>query len=253
MEFLKGRVLADNNLPNIPINQRPSYWFEAVRALSELHLTKFESIGLKDYGPNGNFYNRQFKVLSKISQFQSEVFDQNGNQPVPKLPRLEELPKIWSKFNLKDEVSVMHGDYKLDNIIFHTEECKVIGILDWELSTIGHPLYDLSTLLLWFYVPADKGGLDVSNSGLPPNFVDELIKHYCKLTNRPYPIQNWKACLGFSVFKYAVIFQGIAARLALGQASSANAKLVSDNTVPMGELALKFFEQAELELNKNKL
>lgn len=127
----------------------------------------------------------------------------------------------------------------------------MIGILDWELSTIGHPLSDLANLLQPFYIPATEDGVFAGFKGskaeLPIPPADELMKVYCQEAGIPYPIQNWSFCVAFAFFRVAVITQGIAARVARKQASSAQAKFYASRFVPFTHLALEIVDQGELE------
>jgi aminoglycoside phosphotransferase (APT) family kinase protein len=203
MEYLQGRIFADNLLSTVPVPHRKEYYYSIINVLTKLHSTDFIKVGLGSYGKNGNYYQRQLNTLFKVSLVQAAVKGNDGSA-VGELYKLQETMQ-WLKSNIpKDEIVLMHGDFKTDNIVFHPELGKVIGVLDWELSTIGHPLFDLANLLLPWYTPSNfahvSGFLDVPRPLQVPE-ADELIRLYCKQTNRAYPIQNWNFCIAFAFFR----------------------------------------------------
>ena len=242
MEYLEGRIFADNLLPTVPLEDKKDYYYEMVKTLSKLHSVPFEEIGLKEYGKQGRFYQRQITSLSRISQLQSKV---KGSGPdSSEVGQLYEFDEIltWFKNNaVEDRVTLVHGDYKTDNIVFHAHSNQIIGILDWELSTIGHPLSDLANLLLPWYIPvstsSEISGFFGAKRPLQVPEADELIKMYCDLQGIQYPIKNWNFCIAFAFFRLSVITQGIAARLKTGQASSGFAAKTAALFNPVSMLA----------------
>jgi aminoglycoside phosphotransferase (APT) family kinase protein len=237
MEFLKGRIFPDVQLPTVDLNAKHSYYKAIIEALVQLHSIDFSLIGLDNYGKKGNYYKRQIKSLFNISKKQGAVTGNDGIA-VGDLNHLNEIV-VWLHNNaVKDEFTLVHGDFKTDNIIFHPESNKVIGILDWELSTIGHPLSDLANLLLPWYVPSKWGKLgglaDLPRPlGIPE--ADVLIEQYCIARNISYPIPNWHFCIAFAFFRLAVITQGIAARVKRNQASSGIAEQIAKLFQPCAE------------------
>ncbi len=203
------------------------------------------AIGLEGYGKQKDFYARQLKSLGGISAMQAKVADKETGKKVGDIPRFGDMIQ-WFQRNLPaDENRIVHGDYKIDNLIFHPTEPRVIGILDWELSTLGNPLSDLANLLQPFTLPCPNprgasdpdelerskqrgefwftlGGLSKEQSPLP--LKEDLLQAYCQAAQRPYPIPNWSFCEAWAWFRLAIIAQGIAARVAAGQASSAKAR-----------------------------
>jgi aminoglycoside phosphotransferase (APT) family kinase protein len=181
-----------------------------VRCLTLLHKVDYKALGLGDYGKPSQFYERQISRLHSVSQAQ-----QSGE--VPPLPKLSEL-LAWFSSNLPSAaISLIHGDYKLDNVVFHQQECRIIGMLDWELSTLGHPLSDLANMMILHYFPSTVSapfkGLDGPNpvdssslqdSGIPSRM--ELLKYYCELTNRAFPPPEWTFCVAFALFKVFYFF-----------------------------------------------
>lgn len=233
-------------------------WLSAIETLAKLHRVDFRAIGLDNYGRHSGFYDRQMKSLGKVSQAQANVQDEHG-QAVGPIPRLDEMFAWFKKNQVKDQATIVHGDFKIDNMIFHPTEPRVIGVLDWELSTIGHPLSDLSNLLQPFYVPASDDtsvgmlGFKNSKEPLPVPEANELIQHYCKTLGQSYPIDRWMFAVAFSFFRLAVILQGIAARVARKQASSAQAKSYADRFKPVAQMGLDIVDEGNLDHPSSKL
>ncbi|RKP12630.1 kinase-like domain-containing protein, partial [Piptocephalis cylindrospora] len=216
MEFLKGRIFSDVSLPSLPHQERFALWYEAVSVLALLHQVSPRDVGLESYGPPANYYARQKRSLSKVSDAQARVVDKSTGAPVGPLPRLDDLMAWYDKNAAQDQCTIVHGDYKIDNLVFHPTEPRLIGILDWELSTLGHPLSDLANLLQPFSSPSGLlPSLPTSLRDLHPLPVPEeadLQRHYCHLTRRRWPIKDWEFEKSFAFFRLAVISQGIAAR-----------------------------------------
>ncbi|KAJ3013316.1 hypothetical protein HKX48_005821 [Thoreauomyces humboldtii] len=226
MEFLQGRIFTDNLLRSVPSKQdRRQCYFSMIETLARLHRAPYATIGLEKYGKPGGFYERQIRRMVQVSRAQAATTDETG-VAVGELESLSTSIAYFKANQPKDEVSLCHGDFKLDNVVFHPDRPEVIGLLDWELSTVGHPLTDLANMLLPFYTPgqfpADIALMDVERPLDIPE-ADDLIREYCRLTDRPFPIPNWDFCVAFAFFRLAVITQGVAARVARKQASSANA------------------------------
>ncbi|KAI8814664.1 kinase-like domain-containing protein [Cladochytrium replicatum] len=239
MEFLEGRIFDSVLIPQIPRPlERWTYFFSAIDALARLHRVDFRAAGLESFGKASGFYSRQITRLVQVSQTQGAVTD-SANVRVGDLNNLDKLVGWFKRNMILDEVSIVHGDYKLDNMVFHPTEPRVIGILDWELSTIGHPLSDLANFLMpWFAPSALKAAGQVpGSSGVwPPEEAaqwpipraDELIRRYCEGVGRAYPIPGFEFTIVFAYFRLAVIAQGIAARVKRGQASSESANWASE-------------------------
>ncbi|EST06957.1 Aminoglycoside phosphotransferase [Kalmanozyma brasiliensis GHG001] len=247
MAFVDGRIFEDYRFLQISDKEeRKKCWLSAIDTLAALHRVDPSAIGLGDYGKREGFYTRQMKSLGRVSAIQAKIEDQSTGQPVGPLPRGEDFLRWFAQNMPKDENTIVHGDYKIDNLIYHPTEPRVIGILDWELSTLGHPLSDLGNLLQPYSIPCSdastindveiweksrkEGSLLLSLGGLtedqsPVPLESTLIKQYCQGTNRSYPLENWTAAKAWAWFRLAVIAQGIAARNAQGQASSAQAKV----------------------------
>ncbi|EPB81173.1 aminoglycoside phosphotransferase [Mucor circinelloides 1006PhL] len=248
MEFLKGRIFTDVRMLDIPFEERRACWFSAVATLGKLHSVDFKAIGLEGYGKDTGFYARQMKSLGKVSGAQGAVVDEETGKAVGPIPRLDEMFAWFKRNEVEDQATIIHGDFKIDNMIFHPTEPRVIGVLDWELSTIGHPLSDLSNLLQPFYIPQDAGLMGLKGlDPLPVPSAEELMQCYCsQLKGTTYPIDRWMFAVAFSFFRLAVITQGIAARVARKQASSAQAKIVAQKFKPVSYLALDIVDRGEL-------
>ncbi|KAF9581650.1 hypothetical protein BGW38_001250 [Lunasporangiospora selenospora] len=229
MEFLEGRIFSDVTLSKVPFEQRKLYWLSAVDTLAKLHKVNHVAIGLESYGKPTGFYQRQISSLSKVAGAQAAAKDKDGEAVGPVLGM--DKMTAWFKNNaVQDSTSIVHGDYKL--------------------STIGHPLSDLANLLNPYYVPvidnSPMGGLKgIPEDKMPIPPVSMLLERYCQQTSQPYPIQNWMFCIAFSFFRLAVILHGIKARVARGQASSAEAKVYAALVDSVAGLALEIVEESQ--------
>jgi len=236
-------------MPDVTPAERTEMWHDAIRTLAKLHRINPKDIGLEDYGKPSGFYDRQIKTFSAISKAQAAAVDVETNVPVGQIPHVDEMLTFFrdKKSQPKDRGNPIHGDYKIDNLVFHKTEPRVIGILDWEMSTIGHPLSDLINLTTPYYLinqtrirnlPAFQEG---ATPGLPTQ--KDLIKWYAEVAGwDPSPDLTWGIAFGF--FRATCIYQGIAARWAVRQASSAKAKDHAEARHPMGQLAWDHVQRA---------
>ncbi|KAI9299141.1 kinase-like protein, partial [Neoconidiobolus thromboides FSU 785] len=245
MEFVEGDIHENVELKHKTMEERKKIWYSAIEVLAKLHSVDIKSAELQSYGPLKNYYPRQIQNLLKLADKQAET------KGVKQLYRMNELKELFGKFPIEDKVSIIHGDFKVDNLIYKKNSHEIIGILDWELSTLGNPLFDLSNLLQPFYSedygkqnPDLKFFKSLHDSKLlPPNFREELIEYYCQLTNREYPIKNWNACVAFSFFRLSIIIQGISARYLRGQASSQKAHLYIQALEPISKTTVNILTQ----------
>ncbi|MFS4517647.1 phosphotransferase family protein, partial [Delftia tsuruhatensis] len=179
MECMEGRVLWDQSLPGMEPAQRAAIYDEMNRVISALHTVDFAAQGLADYGKSGNYFERQIGRWSK--QYVASV-----TQPIPEMDQLMQwLPAHMPASALDaSRVSIVHGDFRLDNLMFHPTEPRVIAVLDWELSTLGHPLADFSYHCMSWHIPATLGrgiaGKDLAALGIPGE--EEYIRRYCERT-----------------------------------------------------------------------
>ncbi|KAJ2513708.1 hypothetical protein GGI11_004037 [Coemansia sp. RSA 2049] len=256
MEYLEGRVLADVRLPEVAPRQRAAYWDALVDVLALLHRVDYAAVGLADYGRQGGYYDRQVRNLGKVAAAQGAAVDKNGVR-VGELPRMQQLGRWFQRNACPDETTIVHGDFKMDNVIWHPTQPTIIGILDWELSTLGNPRADLANLLQPLLVPFDgddvwQGLCDAPAAECAPD-EDRLLQRYCRLMGREYPLEGWVFAKVFGLFRNAVIQQGVAARLAKGQASSSFAHLVARVFPNTMELAMSVVDKNEAQSRRSKL
>jgi aminoglycoside phosphotransferase (APT) family kinase protein len=222
MQFVEGRILS-NDLKELEPKDRTPTLFSIIGTLGKLHSFDPHKIGLlggdKPYGKDGGFYERQIQTMKRTAEAQVEKAE-------GKIKQIGRLPQLLEAFeaNMPSDVStVIHGDFKPDNCILDPSSPNVIGLIDWELSTIGHPLSDLANVTLPYTCPADfpiYSTFDMSEgSGIPA--CEDVLKEYCRVSGMSYPIQNWSFYVAFAWFRLSVIIHGIAARLAKGEASQA--------------------------------
>ncbi|MES2787419.1 MAG: phosphotransferase [Pseudomonadota bacterium] len=250
MEFMQGRVLWDQALPDMSPTQRGEIYDEMNRVIAALHRVDFASRGLAGYGKPGNYFDRQIGRWSK--QYKASA-DGAGpmSQPIPEMEQLVEwLPKnIPAAARDEGKVSIVHGDFRLDNLMFHATEPRIIAVLDWELSTLGHPMADFSYHCMAWHIPHSAsrgiGGLDLQALGIPSEA--EYIRRWCERTGLATPQElrgDWNFYLAYNMFRIAAILQGIAKRVETGTASSAQAAASGAGARPMAELAWQFAQKA---------
>lgn len=229
MEHLDGRILWDQRLPGIAPDERREMFLSMNRVIADLHSVNHAALGLEDFGRPGNYMGRQIARWSR--QYRASETD--------KQPAMDALIE-WLPAHLPPEgaAAVVHGDYRMDNLVFHKTEPRVIGVLDWELSTIGDPLADFAYhAMSWRIDPVlynGLGGVDVAALGIPDE--NEYVAAYCRRAGRE-AVADWEFYMAYSLFRFAAICQGIAKRAIDGTAASAEA-------VKIGSLARPFGEQA---------
>jgi aminoglycoside phosphotransferase (APT) family kinase protein len=244
MECMQGRVLWDQSLPGMSNQQRGAIYDEMNRVIAALHKVDFTARGLGQYGKPGNYFERQIGRWSK--QYTASI-----TQPIPEMDLLMEwLPKNIPAMARNDSmVSIVHGDYRLDNLMFAPEQEKIIAVLDWELSTLGHPLADFSYHCMAWHIPPGSfrgiAGLDFAALGIPSE--EEYIRRYCERTGLVTPAQlkaDWNFYMAYNMFRIAAILQGIAKRVEAGTASSSQAVSSAAGARPLAQMAWKFARTA---------
>ncbi len=228
MECVEGRVLWDQSLPGMTAPQRGAVYDEMNRVMAALHAVDYQSVGLEGFGRPGNYIARQIDRWSK--QYRLSETEQ--------VPAMDELI-AWLPRNIpgNDETCVVHGDYRLDNLIFHPTEPRILAILDWELSTLGHPLADFSYHCMSWRIPPGAfrgiGGLDLPALGIPTEA--QYIDAYAKRTGRA-GIEHWDFYLAYNMFRLSAILQGIMKRALDGTAASQQAIDAGKRARPMAEM-----------------
>jgi aminoglycoside phosphotransferase (APT) family kinase protein len=251
MDCVDGRIFWEQSLPGLSPSERTAIYDEMNRVIAALHTVKFAERGLANYGKPGNYFERQIGRWSK--QYKASA-DGAGpmSQPIEQMEKLVEwLPAhIPAAGRDESKVSIVHGDYRLDNTMFHASEPRIIAVLDWELSTLGHPLADFSYHCMSWHIPHGPGargiaGLDFKSLGIPSE--DEYIRRYCDRTGLATVADlknDWNFYMAYNLFRIAAILQGIAKRVEAGTASSAQAAASAAGARPMAELAWTFAQKA---------
>lgn len=236
MELVEGRIFWDATFPDVTFEERPLY-FDAMNAtIAQLHQIDFMAIGLGDYGKPGNYFARQIGRWSK--QYLADA--QAGRDE-----RMDRLVR-WLPDNIPggDETSVVHGDFRCDNLIFHPTEPRVIAVLDWELSTLGHPLADFAYHAIMYRMPPDivagLYGADLAALNIPSEA--DYVAAYCARMGRE-GIANWDFYVAFQFFRLAAIFHGIKGRVIRGTAANAKARERAKAYPRLVALALEAMEK----------
>jgi aminoglycoside phosphotransferase (APT) family kinase protein len=238
MQVVEGRVYWNQTLPSVAAADRAPLYNACIETLAQLHNYSPEKIGLGDYGRPGNYFARQVDRWTK--QYRASETE-----------RIEEVEQLlaWLPTSVpqQERVSIVHGDFRLDNLIFDSREPRVVAVLDWELSTLGDPLADLSYFLMHWVIPGggSKGpalaDVDLVAKNIPG--LAEMTELYCRLTRRDgIPDLNW--FFAFNLFRLTAILQGIAKRIQDGTAASANAAQTVARIKPLAKAGWSFAQKA---------
>ncbi len=237
MDFVEGRVLWDQSLPGMSKSERAAIWEELNRVIARLHNIDYRAVGLESFGKPGNYIERQVGRWSK--QYRASETE-----------TLEAMDNLiaWLPENIPPETAttVVHGDFRLDNAIYHASEPRILAVLDWELSTLGDPLADFAYHCMSWHIPPGQfrgiAGLDLKELGIPSE--SEYIRRYCERTGRKdIDPAHWDFYMAYNLFRIAAILQGIRKRVVDGTAASAHAQEAGARARPMAELGWKQAEK----------
>jgi len=229
MDCVHGRVMTDPAIPGVTPRERRLIYESIVDVLARLHTTDWRALGLADFGRPGNYFVRQLHRWTQQYRASETEKIESMERLIPWLP--EHIPP-------GDETALVHGDFRLGNVIIHPTEPRVVAVLDWELSTLGHPLADLAYNCAWTYrVTRELDGLADTNLielGIPAE--QEYVAAYCRRAGRA-AIADWEFCLAFAMFRLAAISQGIMGRFVAGTANDPNAEQRGRRARPFADTA----------------
>jgi aminoglycoside phosphotransferase (APT) family kinase protein len=239
MDYVQGRILWNSALPGFEPAERRALFNEMNRVIAALHSVDYEAVGLGSYGKPGSYIERQVARWTK----QYRASETERIEAVENL--IEWLPKHIPS---GDETRVVHGDFRIDNVIFHPTEPRILAVLDWELSTLGHPLSDFAYHCMTWRMPQGRSrglaGVPLAELGIPTE--EEYVRMYCERTGRgDLPRSDWEYYMVFNMFRLVGILQGIVKRAQLGNAASADAVETGKRTRPLAEQAWALVEQIE--------
>ena len=235
MDCVEGRVIWDPLVPGVDNDHRTAIYDHMNEVLAELHMVDYEAVGLGDFGRPGNYFARQISRWTKQYQL-------SETQTIPEMDNLI----AWLPGNIPegDDTSIVHGDYRLDNMVIHPTEPRILAILDWELSTLGHPLGDLTYQCMQWRLPGTDMltgllGVDRAAIGIPTE--EEYIAAYCRRTGRD-EIGDWDFYMAYNMFRLAGIVQGIAGRVKDGTASSEEAAKMGERAPILAKMGWNVIE-----------
>lgn len=241
MDFVEGRILRDATLPDIPAAERAAYYLDANRVLATLHGVDWPVVGLQGFGRHDGYFDRLIRRWTQ--QYRHSTVGPHGKTPVH-ITAMEQLA-AWLPVNIpvgaddRAHTCITHGDFRLENMVFHPTQPRVVAVLDWELSTLGHPLSDLAYSCLAWHMP--KGLLrgyadqDLAALGIPSEM--DYVRHYCAQAGLDSTgvLRDWPFYLAFNLFRLAAILHGIGARARAGTASSGNARDIAAMAEPVAQ------------------
>ncbi len=237
MAMVEGRIYSEILLPDVSPADRREMYLDMMRVLARVHAVDYKAVGLESFGRPGNYYERQYSRWSK----------QYNNAKTESIPSMDKLIE-WLPEHLpeSDETTIAHGDFRLANMVFHPTEPRIIAVLDWELSTLGHPLADLGYSCMEFYADfygeVRLRGPKRESLGIPSH--DEMVAEYCKSSGRD-SIDNWIFYVVYNLFRSAAIVQGVYKRGLDGNASSESALTYGEECRNRADRAWELVEEME--------
>jgi aminoglycoside phosphotransferase (APT) family kinase protein len=237
MDYVEGRVLWDQSLPGMTRTERAAIWDEQNAVIARLHRIDYRAAGLEDFGRPGNYIERQIARWTKQYQASETERIESMNGLVGWLPK--NIPPAAG-------TTIVHGDFRLDNVIFHPREARILAVLDWELSTLGDPLADFAYHCMSWHIEPGKfrgmGGLNLKELGIPSEA--DYVALYCQRTKRQaIDPSHWDFYLAYNLFRIAAICQGIAKRVLDGTAASDFAAEAASKTRPLADLGWRQVEK----------
>jgi aminoglycoside phosphotransferase (APT) family kinase protein len=235
MEYLDGRVIVDQSLPALSKEDRTLVYRDMNRVIAALHTVDYAQVGLDTFGKPGNYFGRQIARWSR-------QYKEANTEDIAELHALID----WLPANIPagEQTSIVHGDYRLDNLVLHPTEPRAIGLLDWELATLGHPLADFAYHCMSWHIPATLwrgiGGLDLAALGIPDEA--QYLKQYSDATGLD-GAEHWDFYIAYNLFRMAAILQGIARRAADGTAASSDALETGSKARPLAEIGWKYAQR----------
>ncbi len=228
MEMVEGRVCVDQSLPGLQPAQRSAMYDEMNRVIAALHAVDYQAMGLQSYGKPGSYFSRQITRWSRQCEASS----------LPVSAAMRSLMD-WLPLHIPndDETTLVHGDFRLDNLIFHPTEPRVLAVLDWELSTLGHPMADFAYHCMAWRIPSTLwrgvGGLDLQAMGIPSEA--DYLRAYSRRTGRDAS-EHWEFYMAYNLFRMAAILQGIGERAVQGNAAASDAVETAAKAAPLAEI-----------------
>jgi aminoglycoside phosphotransferase (APT) family kinase protein len=240
MQAVQGTTYWNGALPQMQPSERRAHYFAMIETMAKLHQINPDAIGLSNYGKAGNYFQRQIERWTK--QYRASQTDE--------LAAMEALIE-WLPASMPEQthISIVHGDYRIDNLIFDLKSPEVLAVLDWELSTLGDPLADLTYFLMNWIMPHEGqsgiGGLDHTSLGIPT--LSEALSHYCRLIGRE-PLESLDWYFAYNLFRITAILQGVKKRSLQGNASSPKALIMAQKIEPLSSAALGFAKSHGLKI-----
>ncbi|GFN95514.1 acyl-CoA dehydrogenase family member 10 [Plakobranchus ocellatus] len=242
MDYIKGRVFKDTSLREVAFEQRRPIVMNMIKTLAKIHAVDIDGVGLSGYGKKGNRGYMARNLHRWVAQYEA-----SKTREIPSMTQL--IDWLSKRLPQEERIAVVHGDFRLDNLLYHPDTAEVLAAIDWELSTIGDPFSDLATCSVAYYLPQDSPlfaglkGQDLAALGIPTP--EELVQEYCRLSNLP-GIDNWDFYLAYCFFRTAAILQGVYKRAVSGQSSSSDGEIVGQFAESMADIGWEIASKSSL-------